>query len=150
VITRRPALSILAAVYLAGLALLCLTPNTLVARGVAAGRRVLPGTSGATVEFTIDALLFVPVGVLVVLIVGRRRWLGVVMFGIVAACWLQLGAMVWLAEQPVSSRPVLAHITGCIAGVAIVLLVVGVRRAARAHRPVTALTPISQSNASRL
>ena len=127
-IRRHPALCVVAAAYVAALALLCLTPNGLVRWGALRLRTLAPWVSADALEFVIGVLVFLPLGVLLVLIVGRRGWFGVLVFGVVASCWVQLATMVWMPDGVGGARSVVAHIAGTAAGVGLALALLSRRR----------------------
>ena len=138
-IRRHPALSVVSIIYFTSLAALCLTPNNLLARGTVGARRLLPWASASGVEIAVGMLLFVPMGVLLVLITGRRRWFGVLVVGVIACCWLRLAAMVWLPRQQVAAESVVPHIAGTMVGIALAVTLLALRR-----RPAAQVAAVPQ------
>jgi VanZ family protein len=132
VLRRHPVISLLAAAYGGTMVVLSLTPAS-------DGERVLPllnrladlaqGPARAdwiTVEaadFAVGMLLFVPLGILLVLLVGRRRWLFVIVVGVLASCWIELAQGIWLGDRLSDSRDVVANTVGITLGVVVALVV---------------------------
>jgi hypothetical protein len=143
-VRRHPALCVVAAVYFVGLALLCLTPNSIVARGSVAARRLAPWASASAAEVVIGVVLFVPVGVLLVLIVGRRRWAFVLVTGVLAAFWLRLAEMVWMPRERIDAGSVAPHIAGTAVGVLLALVLLRARRRTPPRRAVVPTNTINQ------
>ncbi|CAN5157185.1 hypothetical protein BH11ACT2_BH11ACT2_12690 [soil metagenome] len=143
---RHPALCVVAGGYFLALAVLCLTPNTVVARGISGLRRVAPWASASGTEVVVGVILFVPVGLLLVLISGRRRWVAVLVIGALACFWLRLAEMVWLPVQRLTAGSVMPHLAGFALGVAIAVAALAMRgrtaaRDSRASVPVIAQRP---------
>ena len=86
----------------------------------------------STVEFTANIALFVPLGVVVVLLVGLDRWWWGAVAGLVASSTIELGQLVFLPGRFASADDVLANTTGAVIGalVGVVVLDVVHRRAA--------------------
>jgi cyanate permease len=143
-IRRHPALCVVAAIYFVALALLCLTPNSLVARGSASIRRLVPWATASGAEAVISLLLFVPVGVLLVLITGRRKWVTVLVIGVLASCWLRLAEMVWMPREHIGVGSVMPHVVGTAVGVALAITLLAMRRRSLRRRPVTQLSALAQ------
>ncbi len=77
---------------------------------------------------------FIPVGVFLLLLLGRRRWWAAIVFGALAATWIEAAQSVWMPAGYAQSTDVVWAVVGCALGVAITLAVV--RSAQRpAHRP---------------
>lgn len=140
----------MAGLYLAALAILFLAPIDFVERGVAVVRRFMPMVSADGLDFVINVLLFLPVGILLVGIIGAGHWVAVIVFGVLASCWLQLAEMVWLSASRGESGAIVAHVAGTIIGVGTALAAVAIRRASLARRSSGALTPVSQPHGPRL
>lgn len=141
---RQPALCVVAAVYFVGLVLLCLTPNSLVGRAAVAVRRVAPVLSTPAAEMILGVILFVPVGALLVLITGRRRWIAVIAIGALASCWLRLAEMVWMPRERIDAGSVMPHIGGTALGVLIVVVALAVRNRSAARRSRTGVPVVAQ------
>jgi cyanate permease len=143
-IRRHPALCVVAAIYFVGLALLCLTPNSVVARTGGGIRRIVPWASASAAEVVVSLALFIPVGVLLVLITGRRRWVTVIVVGVLASCWLRLAEMVWMPKEHIGVGSVMPHMAGTALGVAIALTLLAMRRRTLERRPAAPVAAMAQ------
>ena len=163
VIRRHPVLSALTGVYLGGLAWMTLTPmpfetkRASVIEIAVAGLHRYPVTNWVTTagfEVAIKVAIFVPFGLLLVLLAGRRRWVLVVFVGVLTSCWIELAQSIWIPSRAADGRDVLANSAGVLVGALLAVALISLADR-RAHRPVPAaasrsLTPVSQSPASRL
>jgi glycopeptide antibiotics resistance protein len=156
VIRRHPALSVVALIYFAALAWTTLTPapfggarTALMAQAARILRRNAP-TSWVTqngLEFASNVVLFIPLGLLLVLMLGRRHWFGVLFVGLITSCWIELAQSVWLPMREADPRYIAAHVAGTTLGIVIAIL--GSRKHA-GQKERTALSPVSQSSGSQL
>lgn len=156
-IRRHPFLSTVTGVYLGSLALMTLTPITfenkrssvvswLVESFSQFGPTKWISTDG--VEFALKVMIFVPLGLLLVLLAGRRKWLFVVFLGVLASCWIELAQDIWIPSRTADARDVFANSAGTIIGALLALAIIAARvRRAKAvrSRAQSPLTPISQS-----
>jgi glycopeptide antibiotics resistance protein len=91
-----------------------------------------PGWLGySLVEFTANILLFVPVGLLAVILAGPRRWYLGVLAGFVASCTIELGQLLFLPDRFATLADVVANTGGATIGTALALMLLS--RAAPAH-----------------
>jgi hypothetical protein len=130
VLRAHPNLSLLLFVYLAALACITLTPAGSVepAASVLAG---LADTLGAidglhwvdfgVVEAVANVALFVPMGVLVLLLLGRERWWAAIAVGVIASCWIELAQAVLLPTRVADPADLAWNSVGTAVGVAVVL-----------------------------
>lgn len=84
----------------------------------------LPPTSWVTysgVEFTANIAMFVPMGVLFTILLGRRRWWVVVIIGFVATCTIEF-VQLFLPTRYSDVRDIIANTAGTVIGVGIVVL----------------------------
>jgi glycopeptide antibiotics resistance protein len=91
--------------------------------------------SYAAVEFAANILLFVPLGAVVVLFVGPRRWWWGVVVGFVVSACIELGQLLFLSHRVATINDVVANTSGALIGAAlaaVVVLPVTRRRHARA------------------
>ncbi|NUU05665.1 VanZ family protein [Leifsonia sp. C5G2] len=140
---RRPVLSVLTVVYLAAVAYITLNP----APGDPAGNPLLrsllravsavPGLGWvdyAVAEFTANILLFVPMGLLFTLLLGRWRWWLAVSLGIAATLGIEF-VQLFLPARFTDARDVLANTLGTLIGAAVAFAVTSrSRRAAGSPR----------------
>jgi glycopeptide antibiotics resistance protein len=141
VLRAHPNLSLVLFVYLAALAWLTLSP---VGGGESSSSELarlaesLGGVGGlawvnsAIVEFAINIVLFVPMGVIVLLLLGRERWWVVIAVGVIASMWIELAQGVWLPSRAADAADLAANSLGTALGVAFVVLVARSPRRARA------------------
>ena len=96
-----------------------------------------------------QSFAFVPVGALLVLLMGRRRWWVALGFGVLGAAWLEAAQSVWMPAGYASAMDVVYDCTGVIAGVAIAWFATAPRtrpasgslRAPEPHRVVAQARP---------
>lgn len=128
---RRAVLPIATAVYLVAVAGITLDP----APGDPAGnpllRELLRAVSAVpalgwvdydVAEFSANVLLFVPMGVLFVLLLGAWRWWLAIAIGVVATLVIEF-VQLFLPERVSDPRDLLANTLGTLLGVALVALV---------------------------
>ncbi len=53
---------------------------------------------GAECPWYLAVLFFVPVGILLTLVFGPRRWLIAVAFGVLGAAWIEAAQAIWMPE----------------------------------------------------
>lgn len=98
------------------------------------------------VEFGSNIILFVPAGLLVVVLAGARFWgLGMV-GGFLASCTIELGQLLLLPERTASARDIVANTAGALIGSVLALLLfaliaVRARRRERAVHDAQAARP---------
>lgn len=86
----------------------------------------------AGVEFVINVIVFVPVGVLFLLFFGRRLWWVAIVFGVLGSCWIELAQYLWITERTADARDVLSNSIGIAIGV---IAALAFTRPARSRRP---------------
>jgi len=162
VIRRHPVLSVFTGVYLGGLAWMTLTPvpfetkRATIVEIAVAGLHRYPITNWVTTggfELAIKVAIFVPFGLLLVLLAGRRRWLLVSFVGVLTSCWIELAQSIWIPSRAAEARDVLANSAGALLGalLAVALISLADRRSKPQVSAVSrGLTPVSQSPTSRL
>jgi len=162
VIRRHPLLSALTGVYLGGLAWITLTPipfenkrENVISWSLDRIHEVemLRWVTFDGLDFVAKMLIFVPFGLLLVLIFSRRRWVFVVFLGLITSCWIELAQNIWIPSRSADGQDVLANTAGALLGAMIAVAILGVtkkrrRRSGSASR--SPLTPVSQSPGSRL
>ncbi|SBN62278.1 VanZ like family protein [Curtobacterium sp. 9128] len=109
--------------------------HPLIIRALDAAHRVgVPDWFGyGALEFTANVLFFVPLGLLVVLLVGARRWWVGAAAGLVVSACIETGQAVFLPARFASLDDVLSNTSGAVIGalVGVVVLGWGARRRAR-------------------
>lgn len=93
------------------------------------------------IEFAANVLLFVPLGVCMVVLLGARRWWLAIVSGGVLSVAIELTQLLFLPGRSASVRDVLANTAGTALGVTIgLLLVYGVARVAARRSAATRAT----------
>jgi VanZ family protein len=82
----------------------------------------IPWLSYDVIEVTANILLFVPFGILLALVLPRRRW-AVLPIAFAATLLIEFSQALFLSERTPSIRDVVANLIGAAIGLAIVLLV---------------------------
>jgi len=117
--------------YLVALAWLTLTPGSTSGEAVSILRRLLVVVQSVDalawvgfepLEFAANIVLFVPMGVLVTLLLGRRGWWAALAVGVIASCWIELAQYVWLPSRVADPRDLVSNSIGTALGVLIVLV----------------------------
>lgn len=132
---RQPVLAVVTFCYLLLVGWLTLGPQPLDASGRGFLHRVIRFISGdntldwityALVEFIANVALFIPVGVLFVLMLGWRRWWLAVILGVALTVSIEAAQLV-LPDRVTDPRDIVSNSIGSTIGVAIVLAVTAVR-----------------------
>ena len=90
--------------------------------------------SYSSVEFTANIVFFVPVGLVVVLLVGLRRWWWGAVAGCVISGSVELGQLLFLPDRFASLDDVLSNTTGALLGALVGVVVLGRLSARRPQR----------------
>jgi glycopeptide antibiotics resistance protein len=132
VFRRHPIVSVATLAYLGALAWLTLTPSDASVRTFSLLQRVVQAFQSNAdtefltyprVEFAANVALFVPMGVFVVLLLGRRLWWAGIFAGVLASCWIELAQGIWLSDRVSDPRDLLSNGLGTILGVLLALLI---------------------------
>jgi len=133
VFRRHPVLSIATVAYLGVVGWVTLGPQPLNADGRGLLRRILRvlGDHDLTgwitydrVEFAANVLMFVPIGLLFLLLFGRRQWWLAVLVGVALTLAIEL-AQLSIAERVSDPRDVLSNSIGTVLGVLVALVITG-------------------------
>ncbi len=89
----------------------------------------------AAVEFGANVLLFLPLGALVVLLLGPRRWFWAIPIGIGCSTGIELAQALFLSSRVSSIRDVLANSSGALLGALLTILVLAIARRKRPDGP---------------
>jgi hypothetical protein len=117
---RRFILSVVAALYF----------------GAIVGMAFVPGSATNRADWYWPLAAFVPVGVLLLLLVGRRRWWAAMAFGMLGAAWIEAAQSVWMPVGYATAMDVVWGSAGATAGVLIALAATAPRRPSmRSHEP---------------
>ena len=101
----------------------------------------MPSSETARSEWYWPVIAFVPVGVLLLLLLGRRRWWAAFAFSVLAAVWIEAAQSAWMPAGYAKLSDIVWSASGAMAGVAIAALLTGPRsRSMRAHEPHRVVT----------
>jgi glycopeptide antibiotics resistance protein len=84
----------------------------------------------AGLEFTGNVLMFLPIGLFFLLLVGRRRWWLAMLFGVLLTIGIE-SAQLFLPGRVTDPRDIVANSAGALLGVLVALVLT----AAKARRP---------------
>jgi hypothetical protein len=103
------------------------------------------------VEFASNIVLFIPAGLLLVVLAGARFWWLGPLGGLLGSAAIELGQFVLLPARVTSARDIVANTSGAIIGTALALLVFTVLalRASRRLRRATASVTARPARAAR-
>ncbi|MBX3098718.1 MAG: VanZ family protein [Salinibacterium sp.] len=77
---------------------------------------------------------FLPVGILLVLLLGRRRWWAAVAFAVLGSAWIEAAQSIWMPVGYAQAIDIAWASLGAVAGIAATVAVINSRRyAARPH-----------------
>ncbi|WP_104138128.1 MULTISPECIES: VanZ family protein [unclassified Cryobacterium] len=79
-----------------------------------------------SIEFSANIALFIPVGLLVVLLTGTRRWWIGTLIGTLLSCTIELGQLVFLPERFATVNDVIANSLGALLGTLLATVVLRV------------------------
>ena len=105
--------------------------------GVVVVLAFIPWRYGAECPWYLDVLFFAPVGILLTLLFGRRRWLVAVAFGVLGAAWIEAAQAIWMPEGYGRVEDTLWGGFGVLLGIASVLVVLKLMRSHGSFRIVT-------------
>jgi glycopeptide antibiotics resistance protein len=108
----RILLSVCAALYFGGLIALTFTP----------------GSSELRDQWVWPVIAFVPVGVVLVLLMGRRRWWVALGFAVLGGAWIEAAQTIWMPEGYGEVGDVFWSGVGATLGVVIAVIVTNPRR----------------------
>lgn len=123
---RHRFLSVITLLYLGFIGWLTLTPAPYDDRAtgmlwdalhVFARHRSTDWVTFSLVEFLANIVIFVPVGVFLVLLFGRRQWWLAITFGVLLSCAIELAQLLWLSTRVPDLRDVVSNSSGCLIGV---------------------------------
>ena len=120
--------------------------------GCLIGLTFLPGTSANRAAWYWPFLAFVPVGILLVLLMGRRRWWAAIAFAALGAAWIEAAQSIWMPVGYADGFDVIWATSGAVLGVIVaVAITTPSRRPLRSDMvPQTAgqITPSAESRRS--
>ena len=96
---------------------------------------------GMACPWYLSVLFFVPVGILLTLLFGPRRWLVAIAFGVLGAAWIEAAQAISMPEGYGRVEDTFWGAIGVIAGVAVVLTVLRLIRSHGSFRIMTEAGP---------
>ncbi len=90
--------------------------------GTLIGLTFMPGSAAARASWFWPFVLFVPVGVLLLLMMGRRRWWVAVGFGVLGAAWIEAAQVIWMPDGYASVSDMVWASAGAVLGVILALV----------------------------
>jgi len=104
--------------------------------GALVGLTFVPGTAANRASWVWPFLAFVPVGLLLVLLLGRRRWWAAIAFAVLGSAWIEAAQSIWMPNGYAEVIDVVWASSGAVAGVVLaVILTAPKRKSMRAHEP---------------
>jgi apolipoprotein N-acyltransferase len=76
--------------------------------------------------------IFVPVGALLLLLMGRRRWWAAFGFGVLGTAWIEAAQSVWVPQRA-DIVDLLAGCLGVAVGVLLAFVLIGARKSVHSH-----------------
>ncbi|MEQ1736472.1 MAG: VanZ family protein [Rhodoglobus sp.] len=102
--------------------------------GALIGLTFVPTTEVARSSWFVPFVAFVPVGVLLVLLMGVRRWWAAVGFSVLGSAWIEAAQSIWMPAGYAQVGDLVFGGLGAVVGVAAaVVLLLPTRRSMRAH-----------------
>jgi len=98
-------------------------------------------------SFAGSAIVFFPAGVLLVVLLGKQRWILAMSVGVLGVVWLELACIVWRPDAPSVPIDLVAGVAGVVAGAA-VTAAIGAASANRAQDTEASFTRVSQTGSS--
>jgi len=129
---RHPVVTLVGVVYFGGLCFISLGPR-------------------AEIESTLfgGVLIFVPAGLILMVLFSRKHWFAAFTVGTLGVVWLELACIVWRPDAPLRTTDMVAGVTGLVIGLLAGAIIEGAR-GRRAKPPVVSFTRISQTSGSGL
>lgn len=102
--------------------------------GALVGLAFVPGSDGNRPPWAWPFTAFVPVGVLLAVLLGARRWWAAIAFGVLGSAWLEAAQTIWMPDGYADMLDVVWASSGVVVGVGITVAIVAMRRKAmRSH-----------------
>jgi glycopeptide antibiotics resistance protein len=102
--------------------------------GALIGLAFVPGSVANRATWFWPFAAFVPVGILLVLLLGRRRWWAAIAFSVLGSAWIEAAQTIWMPRGYAEAADVLWASCGAIAGVTVAAALTSPRlKAWRSH-----------------
>ena len=104
--------------------------------GALIGLAFVPGSAANRPLWVWPLFAFVPVGILLVMLLGRRRWWAAVAFVVLGSAWIEAAQSVWMPVGYAEVVDIVWASVGGALGVAVAVILTSPRvRSMRAHEP---------------
>lgn len=104
--------------------------------GALIGLTFVPGSAANRQMWIWPFVAFVPVGILLLLLLGRRRWWGAIAFAVLGSAWIEAAQSVWMPAGYAELWDILWAGLGAAAGVAVASGLTSAKvRSMRVHEP---------------
>lgn len=87
--------------------------------GALIGLAFVPGSASNRALWVWPFVAFVPVGILLVLLLGRRRWWAAIGFAVLGSAWIEAAQSIWMPVGYAEVIDVVWASAGAVAGVAL-------------------------------
>lgn len=102
--------------------------------GTLVGLTFMTGTGSPRSWWYWPFILFIPVGVLLLALMGPRRWWAALGFGVLGAAWIEAAQVIWMPDGYASVSDMLWASAGVVAGVVVALIIAAKhRKSMRSH-----------------
>ncbi len=102
--------------------------------GALIGLTFVPTTDQARMTWFVPFVAFVPVGILLVLLMGVRRWWAAIGFSVLGSAWIEAAQSIWMPVGYAEVSDLIFSSLGAVVGVAgAVLVALPARKSMRAH-----------------
>lgn len=91
--------------------------------GALIGMTFMTGSGSPRAWWFWPFIFFIPVGVLLIMLMGPRRWWVALGFGVLGAAWIEAAQVIWMPEGYASVIDMLWGSAGVVVGVVLALLV---------------------------
>jgi len=104
--------------------------------GALVGLTFVPGSASNRALWVWPFVAFMPVGILLLMLLGRRRWWAAIGFAVLGSAWIEAAQSVWMPAGYAEVWDIVWASSGAIAGVLVAgILSSGKLRSMRAHEP---------------
>lgn len=105
------------------------------------GLAFVPGSAANRASWAWPLGLFVPVGLLLVLLLGKHRWWAAMGFGVLGAAWVEAAQSIWMPAGYADAMDVVWASSGAILGVVVGAgILTAQRKSMRSHEVPSIVT----------
>jgi len=90
--------------------------------GALVGLTFVPGSASNRSLWIWPVVAFIPVGLLLVLLLGRRRWWAALAFAMLGSAWIEAAQMIWMPDGYAKVVDVAWASSGALAGVILAVI----------------------------